>query len=83
MAPCWNCSTTLWARAFRAPPARWALDAPVQVANYPVGSGVAGYSGSVTMDTLFVHSASPAVCGGTYAGPLEMGGPAVHLAFQT
>lgn len=60
-----------------------ALDAPVQVANYTVATGFAGYFGSVnTTGTLRVNTVSPAVFSGTYDGPLGAAGPTAHLVFQ-
>ncbi len=60
------------------------LDEFVQSANYPIGGNANGgtYFGGTATSTLTVDSVTPAVCSGTFAGPVTMGGPSVRLVFQ-
>ncbi|MDB5234220.1 MAG: hypothetical protein JWR44_1213 [Hymenobacter sp.] len=60
------------------------LDEFVQSANYPMGGNANGgtYFGGTATGTLSVDSVSPAVCSGTFAGPMVQGGPGVRLVFE-
>ncbi|MDO7849423.1 phosphatase PAP2 family protein [Hymenobacter sp. M29] len=60
------------------------LDEFVQSANYPIGGNANGgpFFGGSSTGTLTVDSVTPALCSGTFAGPMVVGGPRVRLAFQ-
>ena len=60
------------------------LDGPVQSANYPIGGNANGgpYFGGSSTGSLTVDSVTPALCSGTFAGPMVVGGPSVRLVFQ-